>query len=95
MVKVSWYLSYFNRVIYLDAMTRRWRLLVFFSTVSALFTFFVVHSVARIEDKYFETHRVFLDPAVYQEHLYKLWEASHQHDRLELASDQIRSQLRV
>ncbi|PWT81821.1 MAG: hypothetical protein C5B58_09240 [Acidobacteria bacterium] len=70
-------------------MTRRWRLLVFFSTVSALFAFFVVHSVARIEDKYFETHRVFLDPAVYQEHLYKLWEASHQHNRLELAGNEL------
>jgi hypothetical protein len=70
-------------------MTRRWRLLVFFSTVSALFTFFVVHSVARIEDKYFETHRVFLDPAVYQEHLFKLWEASHQHDRFELAGNEL------
>jgi hypothetical protein len=69
-------------------MTGRWRLFVF-STVSALFTFFVIHSVGRIEDKYFETHRVFLDPAVYQEHLYKLWEASRQQDRLALAETEL------
>jgi hypothetical protein len=60
-----------------------------FAIFAAGLAFFVAHSVARIEDKYFETHRVFLDPAVYQEHLYKLWEASHHHDRLELARDEL------
>jgi len=70
-------------------MIGRWPRFLLFAVLSAGLAFFVVHSVARIEDKYFETHRVFLDPAVYQEHLYKLWEASHQHDRFELAGSEL------
>jgi hypothetical protein len=67
----------------------RWLRFLSFPVLSAALTLFVVHSVGRIEDKYFETHRVFLDPAVYQEHLYKLWEASHQHNRFELAENEL------
>jgi hypothetical protein len=70
-------------------MMGRWLRFLSFPVLSAALTFFVVHSVARIEDKYFETHRVFLDPAVYQEHLYKLWESSHQHNRFELAESEL------
>jgi hypothetical protein len=70
-------------------MIGRWRLFLFFGVVSASLTFFVVHSVARIEDKYFQSHRVFLDPAVYQEHLFKLWEASQHHNRFELAGNEL------
>jgi hypothetical protein len=70
-------------------MMGRWLRFLSFPVLSAALTFFVVHSVARIEDKYFETHRVFLDPAVYQEHLFKLWEASRQHNRFELAESEL------
>jgi hypothetical protein len=70
-------------------MMGRWQRFLAFPVLSAALAFFVVHSVARIEDKYFETHRVFLDPAVYQEHLYKLSEASHQHNRFELALSEL------
>jgi hypothetical protein len=63
----------------------RWYLVLSFLVISASLTCFVVHTVARIEDKYFQTHRVFLDPAVYQEHLFKLSQASHQKNRFELA----------
>ncbi|HYZ74663.1 MAG TPA: hypothetical protein VE641_16410, partial [Chthoniobacterales bacterium] len=65
-------------------MTRRWQLLLFYFVVAAVCSFLVIHSVARIEDKYLQTHRAFLDPAVYQEHLFKLWELSHQKSRWQL-----------
>jgi hypothetical protein len=56
-----------------------------FLLVSAVIAILTTNTVARIEDKYFQTHRVFLDPAVYQEHLFKLWLASHEKSRFELA----------
>ncbi|PWT85853.1 MAG: hypothetical protein C5B58_02405 [Acidobacteria bacterium] len=56
-----------------------------FLIISAALTLLVTQTVARIEDKYFETHRVFLDPGVYQEHLFKLWQASHEKNVFELA----------
>jgi hypothetical protein len=67
----------------------RWYLLLLFFLISVVLTFLVTHTVARIEDKYFQTHRVFLDPAVYQEHLFKLWQASHQKNRFELAWNEL------
>jgi hypothetical protein len=67
----------------------RWYLPLSFFLISAVLTFLVSHTVAQIEDKYFQNHRVFLDPAVYQEHLFKLWQASHEKSRFELAWNEL------
>jgi hypothetical protein len=62
-----------------------WYSLLLFFFLALILTMLVTHTAARVEDKYFQTHRVFLDPAVYQEHVFKLWQASHDHSRFELA----------
>lgn len=69
----------------------RWFLPPLFILISVAFTILVTKTVARIEDKYFQTHRVFLDPAVYQQHLFKLWQASHEKSRFELAWTELSS----
>jgi hypothetical protein len=57
--------------------------------LAAILSFLVIKTVAKIEDKYLETHRVFLDCIVYQKHLFDLWLASHHASRFQLAWNEI------
>ncbi|MBV8224229.1 MAG: hypothetical protein JO232_03445, partial [Verrucomicrobia bacterium] len=56
---------------------------------AALLTLIVVHSVARIEDKYLQTHAPFFDPLAYQYHQWELWIKSQHTSRFPLALSEL------
>src|SRR5579864_3658557 len=57
--------------------------------LAAILSFLVIKTVAKIEDKYLESHRVFLDCIAYQKHLFDLWLASHHASRFQLAWNEL------
>jgi hypothetical protein len=66
-----------------------WRLLILLPIIAALATSYVTYTVARVEDKYLEGHRVFMDPLHYQLHLFHLWEQSKTKSRLDLVLEEL------
>jgi hypothetical protein len=66
-----------------------WRLLILLPVVAALAASYVTYTVARIEDKYLEGHRVFMDPLHYQLHLFHLWELSKTKSRFDLVLEEL------
>jgi hypothetical protein len=61
----------------------------FFLLVAAFLTFVVTHSVARIEDKYLQTHAPFFDPLSYQCHQLQVWLESQHKSRLDLVLEEL------
>jgi hypothetical protein len=60
-----------------------------FLFAAVILAWLVVHTVARIEDKYLQTHPPFFDPLSYQCHQCQLWLESQSTPRLELALEEL------
>jgi MFS family permease len=60
-------------------------LTIAFLVVAVVLTFLATHSVARIEDKFLQTHPLFFDPVAYQYHQCELWVEAKHTPRIELA----------
>lgn len=62
---------------------------LWFLLVAVMLTFLVIRTVARIEDKYLQTHPPFFDPLSYQCHQCQLWLESQHEPRLKLALEEL------
>jgi len=69
--------------------TRGWYLKISFPLIAAILTLLVARTVARIEDKYLQTHLLFFDPLSYQCHQCQLWLEAQHKPRWELALEEL------